>query len=165
MRYGLISNPWRNWGPVGERIPIPKRMKFEWGYLWAEIDIWAGELNVWLLPVMNGVSLSSVVNQLPEKWGKNLALAWDNAGAHKYAAKRLPDDVSVIFLPAYGPELNPVERFFQELRRKLANRLFSSLQELENALVEVIAEYFEDREKVKHLCAYPWILEQFQNNG
>ncbi len=164
MRYGLISNLWRNWGPVGERIPIPKQMKFQWGYLWAEIDVLVGELNIWLLPVMNGASLSSVVKQLSEKWGKNLALVWDNAGAHKSAAKRLPEDVSVIFLPAYSPELNPVERFFQELRRKVANRLFSSLEELENALVKAIAEYFEDREKVKQLCAYPWILEQCQSS-
>ncbi len=165
MRYGLISNPWRNWGPVGERVPIPKQMKFEWGYLWAEIDVLGGEPNVWLLPTMNGATLSSVVEQLPEKWGKNLALVWDNAQVHKSAAKCLPDDVMVISLPPYSPELNPVERFFQELRRKIANRIFNSLEELEDALVEAIEEYFQDREKVKQLCAYPWIVEQFQNTG
>ena len=163
MRYGLISNPWRNWGPVGERVPIPRQMKFEWGYLWAEIDVLCGEVNIWLLPIMNGESLSSVVKQLPEKWGKNLALVWDNAQVHKSAAKCLPDDVMVISLPPYSPELNPVERFFQELRRKIANRLFSSLAELEDALVEAIQEYFHDKEKIKQLCAYPWIIEQFQN--
>jgi transposase len=140
-------------------------MKFQWGYLWAEIDVLGGELNVWLLPTMNGATLSSVMKQLPEKWGKNLALIWDNAQVHKSAAKCLPDDVMVIWLPPYSPELNPVERFFQELRRKIANRLFSSLEELENALVEAIQEYFQDKEKVKQLCAYPWILEQFQNTG
>jgi hypothetical protein len=88
-------------------------MEFEWGYLWTEIDVLAGELNVWLLPEMNGATLSRVTAEMPEKWGKNVALVWDNAGAHKSAAKHLPDDVSVISLPAYSPELNPVERFFQ----------------------------------------------------
>jgi hypothetical protein len=94
--------------------------------------------------------------------GNAVALVWDNGGAHKSAAKCLPDGVSATFLPAYSPELNPVERFFQELRRKVANRLFSSLDELETALVEAIQEYFDDTEKVKQLCAYPWILEQLQ---
>jgi len=102
MRYGLISNPWRNWGPVGERVPIPKQMAFQWGYLWAEIDVLAGEVNVWLLPEMNGVTLSRIVARMPEEWGNNVALVWDNAGAHKSAAKHLPDGMSVISLPAYS---------------------------------------------------------------
>ena len=162
MCYGLISNLWRNWGPVGERVPIPKQMKFQWGYLWVEIDVFAGEVNVWLLPEMNGASLSAVVDMMPERWGKDVALVWDNAGAHKSVAKCLPDGVSVTFLPAYSPELNPVERFFQELRRKIANRLFNSLQELEDALVEAINEYCEATEIVCQLCGYSWILEQLQ---
>ena len=58
-----------------------------------------------------------------------------------------------------------MERFFQELRRRIANRIFSSLEELENALVEALEEYFEDTDKVKQLCAYPWIVEQFQDMG
>jgi hypothetical protein len=80
MRYGLISNLWRNWGPVGERVPIPKQMEFQWGYLWAEIDVLAGEVNVWLLPEMNGATLSRIVAKMPGKWGNNVALVWDNAG-------------------------------------------------------------------------------------
>jgi len=166
MRYGLISNPWRNWGPVGERVPIARQMEFQWGYLWAEINVLTGGVNVWLLPEMNGTTLSRVVARMPEKWGNNVALVWDNAGAHKTAAKHLPGGMKVIFLPAYSPELNPVERFFQELRRKIANRLFSSLQELEDALVEAIEEFCHDTEKVQRLCGYPWIIQQLnpENN-
>ena len=165
MRYGLISNPWRNWGPVGERVVIPKQMEFDWGYLWTETDVLAGDLNVWFLPEMNGETLSRIVAKMPDKWGNNVALVWDNAGAHKSAAKRLPDGISVIPLPAYSPELNPVERFFQELRRRIANKIFSSLEELEDALSEGLEEYFQDREKVKQLCSYPWIIEQIQGTG
>ena len=150
---------------MGERVLIPRQMEYEWGYLWAEIDVLAGEVNVWLLPEMNGATLSRVVARMPEKWGNNLALVWDNAGAHKSAAKRLPEGVSAISLPAYSPELNPVERFFQELRRNIANKIFSSLEELEDALVKELEKYFQDKEEVKKLCAYPWILEQAKGTG
>jgi len=64
------------------------------------------------------------------------------------------------FLPAYSPELNPVERSFEELRRRTADRIFNSLSELESALLEVINEYYEDQERVCQLCGYAWILEQ-----
>jgi transposase len=162
MRYGLISNPWRNWGPVGERVTVPKQMEFEWGYLWAEIDVVLGEFNVWLLPEMNGEVLSPVVQQMPERWGDDLGIVWDNSPVHKSVAKSLPGTISCKFLPAYSPELNPVERFFEELRRRIANRIFSSLSELEDALVEAMDEFFGDTFKVRKLCGYPWILQQLQ---
>ncbi|MBD3180836.1 T9SS type A sorting domain-containing protein, partial [Candidatus Poribacteria bacterium] len=41
----------------------------------------------WFLPEMNGATLSRIVAKMPEKWGNNVALVWDNAGAHKSAAK------------------------------------------------------------------------------
>lgn len=61
MRYGLIGNPCRNWGSVGERVSVPHQMEFQWGYLWAEVDLLAGELNFWLLPEMNIGVLALVV--------------------------------------------------------------------------------------------------------
>lgn len=68
-------------------------------------------------------------------------------------------------MPAYSPELNPVERLFEELRRRVANRVFGSLSELESALLETIDEYINDKEKVRQLCSYSWILEQIQGNN
>ena len=73
--------------------------------------------------------------------------------------------LSFKFLPAYSPELNPVERFFEELRRRIANRVFGSLSELESALIEIIDEYCNDRERVRQLCGYPWIIEQIQTDN
>jgi len=46
--------------------------------------------------------------------------------------------VQPLFLPPYSPELNPVERLFQELRRHMANRICASLAELEARLVEAL---------------------------
>ncbi|HGJ66143.1 TPA: hypothetical protein ENS27_12295 [bacterium] len=47
--------------------------------------------------------------------------------------------------PSYSPELNPVERFFEELRRMIVNRIFSSLSELEEALLVLVEEYLADK--------------------
>ena len=162
MRYGLIGNPWRNWGPVGERVSVPHQMEFEWGYLWVEVDPLAGELNFWLLPAMNNEVLAPVVKQMIEIWGGNPGIVWDNSSVHKSVAKSLSGVIASKFLPAYSPELNPVERLFQELRRRIANRIFNTLSELEDALVEALDEYIKDREKVKQLCGYPWIIKQLQ---
>lgn len=158
----MIGNLHRNWGPVGERVPIPKQMTFEWGYLWAEIDVLSGELNVWLLPEMNGEVLAQVVGKMPQKWGEETALVWDNSKVHKAVDLQLPSQMKSVFLPPYSPELNPVERFFEELRRSIANLVFESLSDLEDVLVEAMREYWEDTERVKNLCGYPWVIEQLQ---
>ena len=163
MRYGLINNPWRNWGPVGERVPVPKQMSFEWGYLWAEIDVISGDVNAWLLPEMNEEVLSPVVEKMTQKWGEKTAIVWDNSKVHESVGNALPGKMKCVFLPAYSPELNPCERFFEELRRKIANRIFDSLQQLEDLLVEAIKEYVHNRQEIRQLCGYPWIIEQLQN--
>ena len=72
---------------------------------------------------------------------------------HKSVAMPLPATISHKFLPAYSPELNPVERFFEELRRSIANT--SSISELEDALVEAMNEFLGDTSKVQQLCGYP----------
>jgi transposase len=137
-------------------------MEFEWGYLWAEVDPLAGELNFWLLPEMNGGVLTPVVKQMIERWGENPGIVWDNSSIHKSVSKGLSGIIASKFLPAYSPELNPVERLFEQLRRRIANRIFNTLSELEDALLEALDEYFEDREKLKQLCGYPWIINQLQ---
>ena len=49
---------------------------------------------------------------------------WDGAGGHKDKAVQALD-VPQVVQPPYAPELNPVERFFQELRRALEGRVHS----------------------------------------
>ena len=81
---------------------------------------------------------------------------------NKSVDKKLPEKMKSVFLPPYSPELNPCERFFEELRRSIANKVFDSLEELEKELVKAIQEYVIDRQKVRQLCGYPWIIEQLQ---
>ena len=67
---------------------------------------------MWLLPETNGI-----VKQMPDVWGENVALVFDNSSVRKSVAKRLSDRSVFKFLPSYSPELNSVERFFEELHR------------------------------------------------
>ena len=77
-----------------------------------------------------------IVEGIEERWGEKVALVWDNAPAHKGAMKEIPKGVKVIWLRPYSPDLNPVERLFEEMRKKVANRVFDELAEIEEALIE-----------------------------
>jgi len=52
----------------------------------------------------------------------------DQAGWHRSKELHVPENIRLIFQPAYSPEVNPVEHLWEELREKyLHNLVFSSL--------------------------------------
>jgi len=78
----------------------------------------------------------------------------EGAAAHRLATE---DKIKLGGLPAYWPELNPVERFFQQLRRRMEFRVFDAIEEVEECLSEILKEFYADAERVKSLTLYPYI--------
>jgi len=66
----------------------------------------------------------------------------------------------VLFLPPYSPELNPAERFFEEMRKATANRIFKSIAEQEEAIEKKLNTLADDTEAMKQLPGYEWIARQ-----
>ena len=67
------------------------------------------------------------------------------------------EKIGLVKLPPYAPELNPVARFFEELRRELEFCVFDSLDEAEDYLTKILEKYFKQPELVKSLTLYPYI--------
>src|SRR4029453_5143949 len=66
---------------------------------------------------------------------EHAALVADQAGWHIAGALRFPDNVTLIYLPSYSPELNPVERVWLYLReRHLSHRLLDGYEDRRCAL-------------------------------
>ena len=65
--------------------------------------------------------------------GSHAVLILDGAGWHGANALVLPANLSLLTLPPYSPELNPVENVWQYLR---ANRLAISVFDSYTAIVE-----------------------------
>lgn len=56
-----------------------------------------------------------------------------------------------------------MERFFQELRRKLKFRVFETLNDAEKYVTEALLEFFDDAERVKSLTLYPYSKDARNN--
>lgn len=67
--------------------------------------------------------------------GAHAVITLDGAGWHQTGGKlRLPDNISLLPLPSYSPELNPAENIWQFLRQNyLANRVFATYDEIVDA--------------------------------
>jgi len=84
----------------------------------------------------------------------------DNAPSHRPKILHKIPGLTIIYLPPYSPELNPVERFFEELRKSTANTIFRNLKAIEKTIGKKVKELSLDTKALKQLIAYPWILKQ-----
>jgi transposase len=162
MRYGLISNFRRSWSKKGERASLDQQMTYTNSYLFSAVAPLSGKSHHLLgFPDMNGdtvnVFLLDLKKQHPDK---QVYVVWDNAPTHRPVIHRKIPGLTLIQLPSYSPELNPAERFFEEIRRATACETFENIQEQEKVIEEVLLSYINDEQKLKQLVGYEWIREQ-----
>jgi transposase len=106
---------------------------------------------------MDGGCLQSFLDQLSEAYrNDHLVLVLDGAPSHRSEEIVRPENISFLRLPAYSPELDPVERWFQELRKELSNETFELLQE---ALGQALRPYWEDSACLRGLTGFSWWVE------
>jgi len=77
----------------------------------------------------------------------------DNAGFHRRKDLVVPPNILLLFLPPYTPELNPMERFWQEIRRELKGQNFDTLDQLSEKIEQYICNL--DRIAVCQTVGYP----------
>ena len=87
------------------------------------------------------------------------AILMDNGGAHHAKKRRWPARVVPVYLPAYCPELNPIERWWQELKSALSNRVFGTLDTLRTCLDAQLATWNQGPERLASLTGYPYLIE------
>lgn len=84
-------------------------------------------------------------------------LQMDQAGAHMANSIQWPENVLPIVQPSHSPQLNPVERLWQDLRKHFKGTNFESITALEKALFEQINSLTQ--QTVASLTGYDYILD------
>jgi transposase len=82
-------------------------------------------------------------------------LLLDNAAFHKAKALLWPSNIRPLFLPPYAPELNAAEKVWWRLKRELKNRLFKTLEDLQEAMT-VAVNKIVTTPQIKQLCSYAY---------
>lgn len=85
-------------------------------------------------------------------------LIWDGAGFHTARALQVPANVTLLGLPPYSPELNPIEDLWHYLRaHHWSNRSYEDWEALKVAAAEGLVTVGTDAERIKTVCAAPYI--------
>ena len=105
---------------------------------------------------LDTVSLNEYLKQLSKRFKKEkIVLIMDNASFHKSKKLNIPKNIKIEYIPPYSPELNPQERRFEDIKKFLKNKIFDSLEELQNKVTEILFSYTKDQ--VKSLVFYPYL--------
>ena len=85
----------------------------------------------------------------------------DQAGFHlRDGDSRLPENVRIVDLPPYSPELNPCEQLWDLIKDDLGNRIYKTIEELRESMDGVLQRWWGDAEKVLSLIGRPWLHDQ-----
>jgi len=96
--------------------------------------------------------LDTMAAEVPHEKGRRVVLVLDNASWHK--TKRLDwHHIEAVYLPAYSPDFNPIERLWQHLKSHyLAGYLTKSGQELGNKIYDSIRSLLDQPETIRSIC-------------
>lgn len=162
MRYGLISNYRRSWSRVGARTVIDSQQSFDNRYLFSAVSLITGDsFHLMSIEGFDSDAAYVFLTELKKQHrNETVVLVWDNAPCHRPKIHREIEGLIILFLPPYSPELNPTERFFEELRKATANQIFETIEVQEMAIEQKLKELTNDTDAMKQLLGYDWILKQ-----
>jgi DDE superfamily endonuclease len=90
--------------------------------------------------------------------GAHAVVLMDGAAWHIADDLVVPKNVTPVFLPAYSPELNPIERVWLHIRDTwIGHRVFADLGEVIDVCCEVWNRLLADAGRIRSLCSFPWI--------
>jgi transposase len=141
------------------RPSVPCHMVREYTYAYAAVSPADGVLDSLVLPVVNADAMSLFLSEVSSRHPDDFILmVMDKAGWHQAKDLKVPENMRIIFLPPYSPELNPVEHLWEEIREKrFPNRVFKSLDAVESVLVDALHSLEQSPEKVAGITGFNWI--------
>jgi transposase len=71
---------------------------------------------------------------------------------------KIPENIALIFLPPYSPELNPAELVWLNMKRKTTNIIYKTMEQLKEALNE-IAQTIINKEFILNLCKFDYFFD------
>jgi transposase len=85
------------------------------------------------MPNVNRENMQIFLEEFAKTLDEEVILVMDNASWH--TRLMIPDNIHILYLPPYSPELNPIERLWGYIKDQvLKNRIFDTLTELEQAV-------------------------------
>ena len=135
-RFGQQGTITRVWAPTGSRPRAVRQTQYDYLWILGAVCPETGQAEGLLSPRLNTDVINIFLRQFSDALAENehAVIVWDGAGFHRAAHLVIPANISLIELPPYSPELNPMENVWHYLKSHYwSNRAYEHYDHLLDA--------------------------------
>jgi DDE superfamily endonuclease len=158
-RIGQQGTLTRVWAKRGTRPRAPHDQRYDWAYLFGAACPQRRVAAGLVMPAANAETMSLHLTAIGHKVaaGSHAALVLDGAGYHIAAALTIPENVTLVRLPPYAPELNPIENVWEYLRgNKLAITVFDDYDDIVDKACNAWNFFEQDPNRIASITTRTW---------
>lgn len=160
-RFGLMTYTGRCLTAVGVKPLVTYQHKFDNTYLWGSYSPINGDSFVWEVSAVNTAVFEQYLNDFSaHKPNEYKIVVIDNAGFHSTKNIQVPDNIFLLRIPPYSPELNPCEQIWQHLKKLFKNQVFKTIELLKQWLFKQVQNMTNDM--IKSITSNHHYLDTFK---
>ena len=158
-RFGQQGSNTSVWAKKGSRPTAVRQTEYQYLWVLGAVCPETGHAEGLLSPQLN----TKIINTFLEQFSATIpveeqaVVVWDGAGFHTAKALRAPGNITLVKLPPYSPELNPIENLWHYLKSHFwSNRSYDDYEALEEAAIHAWRTAVLDQGLVQTVCAAPY---------
>jgi transposase len=158
-RVGQQGTLARLWARKGSRPTAPKDCRYAWAYIFGAVCPARATGAALVMPCANTEAMNAHLAEISRNvaHGAHAILVLDGAGWHGSKDLKVPENITLMTLPPYSPELNPVENIWQFLRQnRLANRVFETYDAIVDACCVAWNALIESPDTIASISSRDW---------
>ena len=158
--FGRMNHIRRCWVPRKDRAIVKKQSIREHIYAFTTVCPQTVETCSIISPFCNTEAMNALLSETNKAFPNyRIIMIMDCAAWHKAKMIELPENIMILPLPPYSPELNPVEHIWDYIReqKEFNNYKFESLDLVDEKLGEALCDLHKEKEILKSMCNFSWI--------
>lgn len=161
-RIGLMPIHRRRITLKGVRPLISSEIKREYEYLFGMIEPLTGKDFMLELPTLDTEMMQIFMDEFGKQDKESLhIILMDNASSHTTEKLKVAENIVFIFLPPNAPKLNPIERFWKELKDWLSDYEPQTMTEV-SQLVEQGLQSFSEK-AISSITSFAYLMTAWVN--
>lgn len=131
-------------------------------WLWGSFSPITGDKFIIETPFINNEIFETYLREFSKVRPRELKLLiMDNASFHTTKNIELPNNIKLINIPPYTPELNPAEKVWEWMKDQTAMKIYPTIEDLQEKIDEMVEKL--DADIVKSITGYQIYLDAFSD--
>ena len=159
-RFGQQGTNTQVWAQTGSRPTAIRQTEYDYLWVIGAVCPETGHAEGLLSPQLNTKMINTFLKQfsLTIPAGEHAVMIWDGAGFHTAKSLDVPSNITLVQLPPYSPELNPIENLWHYLKSHYwSNRSYKNYDALEEAAMQAWQKAVLNKDLMKTVCAAPYL--------